>query len=153
MGALIHADQLRLIRYGLKVSRAAKVLPAGATESIFTVTGGRVRVTGLVGQVTTAADATVTNLSIVSTPAAGAALTLASVVAIASTAMNSVISLPATLGSALGVTAPGGGQSPLYELIIPPGSIQIVTSAANAGAAKWDLTYVPFDDAGSVAAA
>jgi hypothetical protein len=154
VSTLIHPDQLRLIRYGLKVSRAAKVLPATATETIFTVSGGRIRLTGLIGQVAVAMDATVTNLSMVSTPTTGTQATLGTVVAVASTAVGASISLNPVFGGALAVTAGGAGVLPGgYELVIPPGNIQIATTATNAGVVRWDLLYVPFDDAGSVAAA
>lgn len=151
---LIHADQLRLIRYGLKVSRIAKVLPATATESIFTVSGGHVLVTGLIGRVTTATDATATNLSVVATPAAGTAVTLASVVAAASKEVGAFFTLNATAGGALVASTAGAGFVVAnYAVAVAPGTIQITTSATNAGAVKWDLLYTPLDDAGQVAAA
>lgn len=154
MTTIVHPDQLRLIRFGIKVSRAAKVLPATATESIFAVSGGHVIVTGLIGRVTTATDSTATNLSVVSTPTSGTAVTLASVVAAASKEIGAFFTLNSTAGGALVVTTAGAGYLVNgYYPVVAPGNIQIVTSATNAGVVKWDLLYIPLDDAGSVAAA
>src|SRR3954463_7944474 len=49
--------------YGRKVERAAQVLPATGAVTIFNVTG-RVIITTLIGEVTTATSATATNLKI-----------------------------------------------------------------------------------------
>lgn len=154
MATLIYPEQFRNLLTGIKVDRAAKVLPAGATESIFTVTGGAVLITGLVGTVTTATDATATNLSVVATPTSGTAVTLASTVAAASKEVGAMFALNATAGGALVSTTAGAAYLVLgYRPIVAVGNIQIITSATNAGVLKWSLTYVPWDTAGRVAAA
>lgn len=153
MSTLIHADQLRLIRYGLKVERAAAVLPATATGHLFQVTGGRVVVTGIVGQVTTVCDATATTAKLTSTPATGTAVDLTSATAVTSKEVGSLLTLPLTLGGALNVQNAGAGEIPgALQFVVPVGYVDLVTSATNTGAVKWLLTYVPLDDAGSVVA-
>ena len=154
MAVLTYPDQFRSLQHGIKVDRATKVLPATATETLFTVTGGAVLITGLVGTVTTATDSTATNLSIIATPASGTAVTLASTVASASKEIGSMFALNATAGGALVVTTAGAGFVPVnYRPVVAVGSIQLVASATNAGVVKWSLTYVPWDTAGRVAAA
>ena len=153
MATLVYPEKFRDLLFGIKVDRAAKVLPATATESIFTVTGGAVLITGLVGTVTTATDATATNLSVVATPSSGTAVTLASTVAAASKEIGSMFALNATAGGALVVTTAGAAFLQPVRALVAVGNIQITTSATNAGVVKWSLTYVPWDTAGRVAAA
>ncbi len=142
---------------GIQANRATATLPGGATGSIFTVSGGRVVVTSLVGEVTTVLGATVTTLAIVSTPTTGAATTLASATAVTSAAAGSWFTLPSTSpAGALVVTAVAGAvalPSVSLGLLVPVGNIQITTSATDTGSVKWSITYIPYDDAATVAAA
>jgi hypothetical protein len=141
---------------GIKVDRAAAALPQTATGSIFTVSGGRVVLTSLVGEVTTVLGATATTLLVVSTPTLGAATTLATATAVTSSAVGSWFTLPAALGGALVVTPVGGAvalPSVSLGLLVPLGAVQITTSASDTGSVKWSVTYIPYDDAGLVVAA
>lgn len=154
MSTLIHSDQLRLIRYGLKVDKAAAVLPATATGHLFVVSGGRVIITSMVGEVTTVCDGTATTAKITSTPTVGTAVDLTSTTAVTSKEVGSLITLPLTFGGALNVQNAGGGEIPgALGFLVPVGYLDLITSATNTGAVKWSITYIPFDDAGSVAAA
>jgi hypothetical protein len=149
---IIQGTQLRLIRYGTKVDKTAAVLPAGAAGTIFTVSGGRVIVTGIVGECTTVCDGTATTLKITSTPTTGTAVDLTSTTAITSKEVGALVSLPLTLGGALVVNNAGAAEVPgALQFVVPIGTIQITTSATNTGAFKWSLTYVPLDDGASVA--
>lgn len=155
MTAIIAGPQVRSIALGTKVDRATATIPQTATQSIFTISGGRILVTGLVGEVTTVIGSTATTLTVVSTPTSGTAVTLASATAITSKEVGAQATLPLTSGGALVVNNAGnGGQFPSHApYVIGVGSIQITTSASTTGAMKWTLTYVPLDDAASVAAA
>jgi len=155
MSAIISGPQIRAIGLGVKVDRATATIPQTATQSIFTVTGGRIVLTGLLGEVTTVIGGTATTLTVVSTPASGTAVTLATATAITSKEVGSQATLPLTSGSGLVVNnAGGGGQLPGDSpYIVNVGSIQITTSASTTGAMKWTLFYMPLDDNASVAAA
>lgn len=154
MATLIHPEAFRQLHYGIKVDRDAAVLPATAAGTIFTVTGGRVVVKALVGEVTTVCDSTATTLKVSSSPTTGTAVDLTSATAVTSKEVGSLISLPLTLGGALSVNNAGAGQIPgAVAFVVPAGSITVTTSATNTGAVKWTLLYVPLDDGASVAAA
>ncbi len=153
MGQLIHAGDLRLLQFGQQIRRNAAVLPASGTGHIFTVSGGLVVVTALVGQVTTACSATATTLKITATPSTGTAVDLTSAVAVTSAEAGSLITLPTTLGGALSVTTSGAGQIPGLQFLVAPGTIDITTSATNTGQVAWSLTYAPWDNGGQVYAA
>ena len=155
MTAIIQGPQIRQILLGTKVDRATATLPQTATGSIFTVSGGRILVTGLLGEVTTAIGATATTVTVVSTPTTGTATTLASATAVTSKEVGAQATLPLTSGGALVVAnGGGGGQFPGHSpYIVPIGNIQITTSASTTGSMKWSLTYVPLDDNATVVAA
>lgn len=156
MASGIPGRDLRKLLFGTKVEEPAAVLPATGTAHLFTVTGGRVIVTGLVGQCTTVCTSTATTVSVGHTPTSGTASTtaLATATAVTSAEVGSLVSLPITKGALLVNTVAGGAaQAPgSGGYVIPPGTIDITTSATNTGAFKWTLTYVPLDDGATVVA-
>lgn len=153
MSVLIQGDQLRTITFGRKVDRATASLPQTATGGIFVVTGGRVLVTSLVGEVTTVVQNQATTLKVVATPTTGSVNDLSGTVNIQAAAVGSLIGLTGLAGDAA-VLSTGGGVSNLRNPIaVAIGTIGITTGASSTGAIKWSLTYVPFDDGASVAAA
>lgn len=156
MASLIKGKDNRLISLGIKVEEPAAVLPATATGHIFLVSGGRVLITGLIGQVTTVCSGTATTVSVGTTPTVGTASTtgLATATAITSLEVGTLVSLPLTKG-ALAVGANAGAAAQITGdggLVVSAGNIDIVTSATNTGAFKWTLFYVPIDDGAFVTA-
>jgi hypothetical protein len=155
MSVLVQSDQLRALVVGTKVDRTTAALPQTTQAAIFTVSGGRVLVTGLVGEVTTVMGATATNLKVTANPTTGTDVDLASNTAVTSKEVGSLITLPGTSGSALVVkNGGGGGQMPAHNpYVVPIGTIDLVTDASDTGSVKWSLTYVALDNGASVAAA
>lgn len=139
---------------GIRVQRATAVLPATTQAAIFTISGGQVLVTSLVGTFTVAASATATTLKITGNPTSGTDVDLATATAVTSKEIGSIITLPAALGGAVTVANAGGTTVPVGSgLVLNAGTLDIVTSATNTGSVKWTLTYVPLDDGASVTAA
>lgn len=155
MSVLIQGPQIRQILLGTKVDRATATLPQTTQAAIFTVAGGRILVTGLIGEVTTVMGATATTLKVTSNPTAGTDVDLTSATAVTSKEVGSQFTLPNASASALVVNnAGGGGQLPSHNpYIVPVGTLDLVTSASDTGSVKWSLTYVPLDDGASVTAA
>lgn len=157
MASFLKGEQQRLLHLGNKVEEPAAVLPATGTAHLFTVSGGRVAITGLVGQCTTVCSATATTVSVGMTPAVGTAsvASLATATAITSKEVGTLVSLPSGAPGALVVGANAGGAGQVQGpggYVVQPGTVDIVTSATNTGAFKWTLTYVPLDDGASVTA-
>jgi hypothetical protein len=148
------------IRLGLRVDRAATVF-AQATVGLFTVTGGRVILTGLVGEMATLNGAGASTMQIshlrtdVTTPVA-TVLSIASA-SMANATQGTLYTLPAAVGTAL-VTSTNNsaailGLSPEY-IILPVGTLSVVVGAAAiSGTVKWSLFYIPLDDGAYVSAA
>lgn len=157
MTVIIQGSQLREILLGVKVEEPAAVLPATAIAHLFTVAGGRVIVTGLIGQCTVVNSATATTVSVGVTPTVGtaSAVSLASAVAITSKEVGTLVSLGATAGAALIVGGNAGAVGVVQGntgYVVQPGTVDITTSATNTGAWKWTLFYIPLDDGASVTA-
>lgn len=135
---------------GIKVERTAATLPATGNQTIFTVAGGRVLVTGIVGEVTTVMSATVTNLKVTAVGTASAVATDMCANALVTSATVGTLFAPTTPGSA---AQTGSAVSLNNETVVPAGVIRITTDATNTGAMKWLITYVPLDTGASVTAA
>ncbi len=149
MSSQIAGKNIRLSIYGLKVERAAAVLPATATGNLFQITGGRVLLTNLSGEFTVAASATVTNLKLNAINTASAAnADLCTNGLVTSAPVGTLVSMTA-VGSAL-LAGVIGQQA--NELVLGAGFIRAVTDATNTGQARWTLTYVPLDDGAAVVA-
>ncbi|MEU6397871.1 hypothetical protein ABZ867_12925 [Streptomyces cinnamoneus] len=154
MSVLIAGSQLRTLLYGTKVDRATAALPASTTGSLFTVTGGRVLVTSIVGRVTTGIQAQANAIKLVATPSgSGAVNDLSGTVESNGLAAGGLLSITGLAGDAM-VKSTGGGVSTLRNpVIVAAGAIGLNTAATNTGNVEWSLTYVPLDDGASVAAA
>lgn len=154
MSVIIQGSQLRQVLLGTKVDRTAGALPQTATGALFTVTGGRVLVTSIVGEVTTSVQAQANAVKVVATPTGnGAVNDLSGTVDINGLAAGGLLSLTGLAGDAA-VKSTGGGVSTLRNpIIVAAGAIGLNTAASNTGAMKWSLTYIPLDDGASVTAA
>lgn len=150
MSSQIPGKQLLLANYGTTVYRAAATIPATTTQTLFTVTGGRVIITSLTGLVTTVIGAVATNLLVnYLNTASGTNANLCTNVAITSLPVGSQYSV-STLGGAgtVGVAIVQGN-----EMIVSAGSIRATTDATTTGAMSWALAYIPLDPGAYVTAA
>ncbi len=154
MTTLIKNVDVRTIALGINVSRATSNLPATAALNIFTVSGGRILVVSLVGEVTTVIQAQACTVKVTSTPTAGSAVDLSAVSAsISGLEVGGKLTLPAAAATALVTGNAGGVIGRQANWVIPAGSLSYTTSATNTGQIKWDLTYVPLDAGAQVVAA
>jgi hypothetical protein len=155
---IIQGDQIRSMLYGVRVANATAgiTVPQNATNTIFTVAGGRVLITSLIGQVKTIIAGTTPSLKLIATPTVGSANDLCTATAITGDEVGTLYSPPGATGSALGVSGSGSGgvTGQSAPIIAATGTIGQNVSAADAtGAIQWTLTYVPLDNGASVTAA
>jgi len=156
VAGFIQGAQLRLITQGTIVSRATATLPATTSQNIFTVSGGRVLLLFLVGEVTTIIQAQATTVKVTSTPTTGSAIDMSST----GTDINALevggriaLANPPAAATALVKTNAGYTNLQGVRTIVPAGTISYTTGATSTGSIKWDLIYVPLDTGASVAAA
>lgn len=160
MTVLYSNASIRSIALGLAVSRATAVLPTAvqSPQTLFTVTGGRIHMVSILGEVTTVigANAQTLKLSYLSSAAGAVALDMCIASAsIANAAVGTHFTLPSAVGSPL-VTDIGvlsGVSEGLFNYYLPAGSVTLTSSATNTGSVKWDMLYVPLDSGVVVAAA
>lgn len=155
MASSIPNTQLRLATFGRKLDRATATLPATGDQTLFTVTGGRIVVTSLLGEVTTIIQAQANAIKIKAVPTTGTAKDLSGTLDINAFEVGALISLDGTaLSTALSGTNAGGALVTRAKgIFVPIGSIKYNTAATNTGSIKWSLTYIPYDDGASVAVA
>ena len=158
MTTIIDGDQLRAIALGVRVTKS--VSPASGSTDLFTITGGRVLVTALVGEVTTVMSATATSLSLQSDPTAGAAADIAAATVVTSDAVGTLYSITGVAADLLsaqtvtGTQVPGVAFAPASgRVVLPAGKVTQVGTAANTGVTEWTLCYIPLDDGAAVEAA
>lgn len=155
MSVLNPLAAFRKTLYGERVDKAALAITGISTKPLFTVTGGRVIVTSLVGEVTTAIQAQANAAKIIFNPdATGADTDLCLTLDINGHAVGRLYGVTGDYGAALvsGVlTLPGTAFGDPF--ILSEGSVGLNTAASSTGAIAWTLTYVPLDDGAAVVAA
>lgn len=141
-------------------SKKSITTASGGTKTLFSATGGRVLLTSLVGRVTTAIGATTSNLKLVYNPtAAGTSFDMVTAVDIASDAVEQTYYITGSVasGGALLVGGAVGQANPVFEdgYLIQAGTIEANFSAdpTGSGAIEWTVTWVPYDDGATLAAA
>jgi hypothetical protein len=155
MTSIYTASAYRIGILGKKVDRTTATIPATTDQTIFTVTGGRIIVTSLIGEVTTAIQAQANALKVKSVPTTGTSKDISGTLDINGYEVGALVSLDGTaLTTALSGTNAGAAlaQKP-GGIFVPIGSIKVNTAATSTGAMKWSITYIPYDDAATVAAA
>lgn len=151
MSTLIQGDQLRTILFGTRVEKSTGTL-AATTISLFTVAGGKVLVTSLVGEVTTAI--TVANsYKLQHNPTTGTTsdLCAATDIGTTDTPAGSLLGFQGLAGDSI-IQGPGKIATLKQPLVLTAGVIESV-SAGTDGVILWVLTYVPLDNGASVVAA
>lgn len=151
---------LREIALGQVVNRVTAVPPTAAQspQNLFTVTGGRILLVGIVGEVTTVIGGNAQTLALdyLSSTGGASAIHLASASgSIATYAVGVHFTLNTTAGGAVvDDHATGSGVVlPNVRYVLPAGNVTLTSSATNTGSIKWDLFYVPLDVGTAVVAA
>jgi hypothetical protein len=120
---------------------------------LFTVSGGRILLTSIVGLVTVAIQPQANNTKLQSVPTVGTAVDLCVTADITGRESGSMLTLTSVFTSALQVANAGGAATQLAAIVIPPGVVALSCNAGSAGQMSWVATYVPLDTGASVAAA
>lgn len=143
------------INLGIQVVRATSSLPATTDLTLFTVTGGKIVVTSIVGTVTTVIQAQANAVKLKSVPTTGTAKDISGTFDVNAMEAGGILSLDGTtLGTALSGTNAGAalvGRG--AGILVPIGAIKLNTGATNTGAIQWTLTYYPYDSGAAAVAA
>lgn len=148
MSVLNDASALRKAIYGLVASKSTGTL-AATTIPLFTVTGGLVAVTSIVGRVTTAV--TVANsYKLQHNPTAGTTVDLCAATDIGTTdtVLGEIFVVSGVRATGLGV----GANPRVATQIMDVGQIESV-SAGTDGVILWTVTWFPVEDGATLVAA
>lgn len=152
MSTIIKGTSLRQIDLGIKLDGGIKTLPQTTTTTLFTVTGGRILVTSMVGLVTTVVQAQANAAQIVATPTVGTVNNITGTVDINAAAVGSLLSVLGLAADALVLSTGGGISLVRNPFIVAVGTLGFKTAASSTGATSWSITYIPYDDAAVVVA-
>ena len=158
MANFIQGSALRTLLLGNQVIKAAQTPPnSGSSATLFTVAGGAVLVTSLLGHVSTALSGTTGAIALGSKPTTGTeetgGIATAGVVGGAEigTWISAVMLDTGLAGAVQANIHAGTSVSTGMPFVINPGTIEVTTSVATmTGAIDWYLTYVPLDTGASV---
>ena len=129
---------------GLTLDRVTSTLPATTYGALFNITGGRVVMTSIIGEVTTAIQGQTTNLKITSTPTTGTAVDVTANLDTDADVEGSLYGIGVYLSATIG--GAGAAAFASTPIVLPIGSVGITTGATSSGSIQWSVTYVPLDD-------
>lgn len=135
-----------------RTERPTDTLPQTAAEALFTITGGRIVVTQIVGEVTTAIQNQANNTKLVHNPTTGTDVDLCAVLNIAADEVGTLYGITGVFADAL-IGAGQAMRAQTQPLVLKPGTIDLNCAASNTGAVKWSLFWAPLDAGAYVAPA
>jgi len=148
------ADAFEAMHVGFRVSQPTAALPQTTDAALFTVAGGRVLVTALIGEVTTVIQTQANNTKVKFNPdATGADQDLCAVLNISADAVGELYTISGTVGDAMRSDLLIANPVLTNPLALSEGAIELDCAASNTGSVKWDVWYVPIDDGAYIAVA
>jgi len=153
MSVIIAGPQVRALALGQKVDRATAALPQTTAGTLFTVSGGRIALTSIIGEVTTVIQTQANNTKLQSVPTTGTTVDLCAVLDITADEVGCLYGITGLFSDAMVGSNAGATVLPRNPIVIAVGAIKLSCAASNTGSVKWSITYVPLDDGASVAAA
>jgi len=137
---------------GQTVERAAATM-TGVTYSLFTVSGGRILVTQILGEVEVSPVGAVT-ISLQADPTDGTTRAMCAGLLVTAYAIGDLLGITGVNTDAMIPPAASGVvEAQTMGVIIQEGTIDLLNDILDAGSIKWTLKWVPIDEGASVAAA
>jgi hypothetical protein len=139
------------------ITRPTEALPQTADGALFRISGGKVRVTEIVGEVTTAIQNQANNTKLKHNPSGvGADVDICAVLDIANDAVGTLYAITGDFSDAMVDGLWSLETDELMEkrgIILGPGDIELDCAASNTGSVKWTLNYELVDEGANVALA
>lgn len=140
--AAVSDSGLMKLAIGKQVDRTTADLPASTTAPLFTVTGGSILLVMILGQVTTVIQTQACNTKLQANPTAtGSSVDICANLDITAKVVASYFGITGTFANAMvnGLSIPMQAT----PVIIPAGTIDLVTAATNTGQVAWSIWYLP----------
>jgi len=133
------------LNLGFQVTRPTASIAGANNKPLFYIRRGRVALMGIIGEVTTAINGLANAASLVSTPTTGTAVALSATLDIISDEIGCLYGVTGTLATAMVGANAGTGVLPTFPIVLPIGTLGLLTAADGTGSVKWDLWYLPLD--------
>jgi hypothetical protein len=150
---MISGTQIRDTRLGIFLARTTSALPQSTTASLFTITGGPILLTSIVGTVTTQIQAQATTYKLTANHATGVDVDLCSTLDLTGKAVGTLLGITGTFATALVGAGAGATVIPVQPVLVNVGTIDATTVASSTGAIQWTITYIPWAANAAVAVA
>ena len=142
---------LRKLMLGLKVDRATDNITTG--EELFTISGGNVLVTYIIGEVTTVIETKTVNFKLVADPTVGTSTDMCGNLDLSADEVGTLYTISGAAATAMQRGESGSVIGQLYPVAVAPGAIEATVGATHTGSIKWTLFYIPLEDGAYVTAA
>lgn len=135
-------------------ARATDTLPQTPDdEALFSISGGRVMLMQIIGEVTVVIQTQACNTKLKFNPTAtGADTDICAVLDISADAVGTLYGITGTIADAM-IDGLLQVKRQVAPLILSEGDIEIDCAANNTGSVKWDMYWIPLDEGATVVAA
>jgi len=138
---------------GQTTERATAAITA-ATVSLFTISGGRILVTQILGEITVGIQVLATNIRLQANPTTGTTRNMCANLNISGYAAGDLLGITGINTDPMIPPASSGVlEAQTMGVIVQEGTIDLVSDAAPTGSVKWTLKWLPLDSGAAVAAA
>ena len=145
MSSPIDDKMWEVLDLGRKVEKASAAITGISTKTIFTIVGGRVNITALVGEVaTTNLQGQANAMTIDVDPTVGAAGALGTSIETNGAVIGTTFSITGNPADAI-IKNTGVATGCKQPCILPAGIITYATAASSTGEMKWTIWYKPVD--------
>lgn len=138
---------------GIKVDRLTANLPQTTAHALFTISGGRIALVQIVGEVTTAIQTQLDNTKLIGNPTAGTDVDLCAVLNITAKEVGTLFGITGVLADALLGANAGALSGQDRRVILNAGTLDLSCAASNTGQVKWSIFYHAIDPGALVVAA
>lgn len=139
--------------FGIRVLRPTANLPQTTQHPLFTVAGGRVALTLIVGEVTTVIQTQANNTKLVGNPTVGTDVDICAVLSITAKEVGALFGITGLFSDALVGANAGATVAPRNAVILNVGTLDLSCAASNTGQVKWLACYQPIDPGATLVAA
>ena len=135
---------------GAKVDKVTAALPQGTVDPLFNIVNGRVILTSLIGEVTTAIQGATTNLKIQANPTTGTTVDIAADLNCSGDEIGCLYGITGAFADALVGTNAGATVIISTPVVLQVGVVQLECGESCTGNIKWSATYIPLDPDGEM---
>ena len=152
-GSILERLEALQTKVETRVDRATATLPQTTAEALFTVAGGRVCITEIVGEVTTVIQTQANNTKLTANPTTGTSVDICAVLDISADEVGCLYGITGTFADAMVGANAGATVKQTNGVIVNTGTIDLDCAASNTGSVKWSIVYYPIDSGATITAA